>query len=146
MTAIKAFVRWILAASLVFTGLAHFVVADRFLPLVPSWIPWPEAVVAVTGVMEVVLAVALVLAPAGSRRRATGWALAAFLTVVVAGNVTQALSGADAFGLDTDAERWTRLAFQPLLIGLALWSTEALRAPAHRAGGGGNAHPGPSRV
>ena len=140
----KTFVRWILAGSFVFTGLAHFVVLDRFLPLVPSWLPWPEAVVAVTGVMEVVLAVALVLAPEGSMRRATGWALAAFLTVVVAGNVTQAISGADAFGLDTDGERWGRLAFQPLLVGLALWSTEALRAPTYRARGEGRGDGAPA--
>ncbi|HEX7248739.1 MAG TPA: hypothetical protein VF351_11635 [Actinomycetota bacterium] len=120
----KAVTRWALALALVFTGLAHFVVLERFLPLVPSWIPLREAVVVVTGVMEVALAGALVLAPE-ERRHQVGWALATFLAVVFVGNLTQAFSGADAFGLDTDAERWGRLAFQPLLIALALWSTDA---------------------
>ena len=120
----KAFVCWALAMGLVFTGFAHFVVLERLLPLVPSWIPFPTAVVVVTGVMELTLAGALVLAPDGLRSK-VGWALATFLVVVFVGNVTQAVSGVDAFGLDTDAERWARLAFQPLMIALALWCTGA---------------------
>jgi uncharacterized membrane protein len=120
----KAFVCWALAMGLVFTGFAHFVVLERFLPLVPSWMPFPTAVVVVTGVMELALAGALVLAPDGLRSK-VGWALATFLVVVFVGNVTQAVSGVDAFGLDTDAERWARLAFQPPMIALALWCTGA---------------------
>ena len=94
-------------------GVAHFVALDSFLLLVPSWMPWPTAIVWITGVMEIALGVALVLAPEGRRRRSVGWALAVFLVVVFVGNVSQAVSGVDAFGLDTDAERWARLAFQP---------------------------------
>jgi uncharacterized membrane protein len=120
----KAFVCWALAMGLVFTGFAHFVVLERFLPLVPSWMPFPTAVVVVTGVMELALAGALVLAPDGLRSK-VGWALATFLVVVFVGNATQAGSGVDAFGLDTDAERWARLAFQPPMIALALWCTGA---------------------
>lgn len=120
----KAVTRWAFALALVFVGLAHFVVLERFLPQVPSWIPWRAAIVVVTGVMEVALAGALVLAPEG-RRHQVGWALATFLAVVFVGNIAQAVSGADAFGLDTDAERWGRLVFQPLLIALALWCTDA---------------------
>jgi uncharacterized membrane protein len=127
--------RWALAMGLVFTGSAHFVVLERFLPLVPSWMPFPTAVVVVTGVMELALAGALVLAPDGLRSK-VGWALATFLVVVFVGNVTQVVSGVDAFGLDTDAERWARLAFQPPLIALALWCTGAF----------GDARRAPSRV
>jgi hypothetical protein len=46
--------------------------------------------------------------------------------VVFVGNISQAVSGADVFGLDIDVERWGRLAFQPLLIAWALWSTDAM--------------------
>ena len=119
----KAIARWTFAGALVFAGVAHFVALDRFMLLVPAWVPWPAAVVWGTGVMEAVFGVALVAAPAGDRRRRVGWALAGFLTVVFVGNVSQAVSGVDAFGLDTDVQRWGRLAFQPLLIAWALWST-----------------------
>ncbi len=120
----KAIARWVLAALMVVAGVAHFVALDSFLLLVPSWFPWPTAIVWVTGVMEVALGVALVLAPEGEPRRMVGWLLAVFLLIVYVGNISQAVSGVDAFGLDTDAQRWGRLVFQPVLIAWALWSTE----------------------
>lgn len=106
--------RYALAAALVFAGIAHFAAPDSFLLLVPSWVPWPAGVVRVTGVMEVAFGVALVVTPEGDLRRTAGWALAGFLVVVFVGNVSQAVSGTDAFGLDTDTERWGRLAFHGL--------------------------------
>jgi uncharacterized membrane protein len=121
----KAIARWVLAALMVVAGVTHFVALDPFLLLVPSWVPWPTAIVWVTGVMEIALGVALVLAPEGGPRRKVGWLLAVFLLAVFVGNISQAISGVDAFGLDTDAERWGRLVFQPLLIAWALWSTGA---------------------
>ena len=115
--------RWTLAALLSAAGVAHFVALDSFLLLVPSWLPWPSAIVWVTGVAEIGFAAALVLVPEGKHRRNVGWALVVFLGVVVVGNLSQALSGVSAFGLDTDAERWARLAFQPILMVWALWVT-----------------------
>ena len=120
---IAAVGRWSLAALLAVAGVAHFLVLDSFLLLVPSWMPWPSAIVWVTGVAEVAFAAALLLVPEGKRLRAVGGALAIFLLVVGVGNLSQALSGVDAFGLGTDAERWARLAFQPVLILWALWAT-----------------------
>jgi uncharacterized membrane protein len=122
----RAIARWTIAAGLVVAGIAHFVALDAFLMLLPSWVPWPEVIVLLTGVMEVAFGAALVAVPPGEGRRSVGWALAAFLVVVFVGNISQAVSGADVFGLDTDVERWGRLAFQPLLIAWALWSTDAM--------------------
>jgi uncharacterized membrane protein len=122
----RAIARWTIAAGLVVAGIAHFVALDAFLMLLPSWVPWPEVIVLVTGVMEVAFGAALVAVPPGEGRRSVGWALAAFLVVVFVGNISQAVSGADVFGLDIDVERWGRLAFQPLLIAWALWSTDAM--------------------
>lgn len=121
----KAISRWLLASLMVLAGAAHFVALDSFLLLVPSWVPWPSAIVGVTGVMEIALGAALVLAPEGAPRRKVGWLLAVFLLAVFVGNISQAVSGVDAFGLDTDAQRWGRLVFQPVLIAWALWSTDA---------------------
>jgi uncharacterized membrane protein len=115
--------RLTLAALLAGAGLAHFVALDSFLLLVPSWLPWPSAIVWITGVAEIAFAASLILAPEGRRRRAVGWALLVFLAVVFVGNISQAVSGVDVFGLDTDAERWARLAFQPVLIVWTMWVT-----------------------
>lgn len=60
------------------------------------------------------------------------WALAGLFVVVFPGNVHQALAGTDAFGLDTPQARWTRLAFQPLLVVAAFWSTGAWKRRSSR--------------
>ena len=55
-----------------------------------------------------------------------GWLTAAFFVAIFPGNISQYLTATDAFGLDTDEARFTRLFFQPLLVIWALWSTGAL--------------------
>jgi uncharacterized membrane protein len=117
--------RWLLAAALAFAGVNHFTNAGEFLAQVPPWMPWPEAVVAVSGVIELTLAGALVIAR--QHRVAVGWVVAAFFVVIFPGNISQFVTGTDAFGLDSDGARAVRLLFQPLLVVWALWCTGAWR-------------------
>lgn len=49
--------------------------------------------------------------------------VAGFFIAVFPGNIGQLIDRADAFGLDSDAERVVRLFFQPVLVLWALWST-----------------------
>jgi uncharacterized membrane protein len=115
--------RWALALVLVIAGVGHFVRTEAFTAQVPPWLPWPETVVYVSGVVELALAAALLLA---RRRRPTvGWVVAAFFVVVFPGNISQFVTQSDAFGLDTDVARGVRLLFQPVLVAWALWSTGA---------------------
>ena len=94
----------------------------------PPWLPLdPDPVVLASGVVEVVLGLALVLAPR-RYRPLVGGVVAAFFVAVLPGNVSQLLTRTDAFGLDTDTARAVRLLFQPLLVLWALWSTGAWRA------------------
>lgn len=118
--------RWLLAGLLTFTGVAHFRDAESFAAQVPPWMPWPDAVIAVSGVMELALAAALVALP--KHRVAVGWLTAGFFLAIFPGNISQFVTGTDAFGLDSDAARALRLVFQPVLIGWALWCTGAWRA------------------
>lgn len=113
--------RLLLGGFLAFAGVAHFVVTDEFLAQVPPVLPAPEAVVLVSGVVEVIAGLAVLCAPR-SYRPAVGVAVAALFVLVFPGNVSQCLTGADGFGLDTDGARATRLLFQPLLVGWALWA------------------------
>jgi uncharacterized membrane protein len=82
-------------------------------------------VVVTSGVVEIVLGVALLL---GCQQRAVGWLTAAFFLVIFPGNIAQYVEGTDAFGLTSDGARAARLAFQPVLIAWALWSTGAWAA------------------
>jgi uncharacterized membrane protein len=118
--------RWLLAAFMATAGVGHFLAADSFTAQVPPWLPMPGLVIAVSGIVEVAFAAALLFA---RRRRAlVGWLLAAFYVVVFPGNISQFATGADAFGLDSDVARGVRLLFQPVLIAWALWCTGAWRA------------------
>jgi uncharacterized membrane protein len=54
---------------------------------------------------------------------------ALFFVAIFPGNINQLVNGIDAFGLNSDSARATRLLFQPVLVLWALWSTDALRRP-----------------
>lgn len=122
MTApVRTVLRWMLAGFMLLAGLSHLVATDAFFGQLPAWLPMRTAVVWISGAIEIGFALALVFLEA--RRREVGWALAAFFAAVFPANVYQAVTGSDAFGLDTALARWGRLAIQPVLIGWALWST-----------------------
>ena len=120
---ITTLARLVLGVFLLIAGVGHFIARAEFTAQVPPWMPAPDAVVYVSGVVELVLGVALIV----SRRRlpVVGWIVAAFFVIVFPGNVWQYLEGRDAFGLDSDAARAMRLLFQPVLVVWALWCTGA---------------------
>ncbi|MBI9113480.1 hypothetical protein JAV76_00450 [Sanguibacter sp. YZGR15] len=119
--------RLALGAFLLFAGISHLTWSrEEFLAQVPPWVPVDgDTVVIVSGIVEVSLGGALLLLP--GRRVAVGWVVAAFFVAIFPGNISQYVTRTDGFGLDTDAARATRLAFQPLLVLWALWSTGAWR-------------------
>lgn len=116
--------RLVLGAFLIGAGIGHFTNAQAFLAQVPPWMPAPEAVVAISGVMELLLGVALIISPK-RYRPIVGWVIAAFFIAIFPGNISQFITGTDAFGLDSDAARFVRLLFQPVLVVWALWCTSA---------------------
>jgi len=56
-------------------------------------------------------------------RRRVGLAVAALFVAVFPGNVHHWRSGRDVPGMDSDAKRFARLFFQPVLVLWALWAT-----------------------
>lgn len=121
----KTIARIVLGAVLTFAGLSHlFWARYEFRAQVPTWVPLnADLVVLASGVVEVVLGLALILV---ARRRVTiGWVVAAFFVAVFPGNISQFVTHTDAFGLDTDTARGVRLLFQPVLVAWALWCTGA---------------------
>jgi uncharacterized membrane protein len=119
--------RGLLGAILVFAGISHLTFARQdFKAQVPDWFPVDEdPVVLVSGVIEIGLGAALIAF--GRGRVGVGFVVAAFFVAVFPGNIGQYVDHADAFGLDTDAKRFVRLFFQPLLVVWALWATGAWR-------------------
>lgn len=124
--------RIVLAAILLVAGIGHFRNTAEFTAQVPPWMPGAEAVVYLSGVVEIALAVALIVLP--RQRALVGWLTAGFFIIIFPGNISQFVTQADAFGLDSDAARFIRLLFQPVLVVLALWSTNAWRDFRDRGG------------
>lgn len=96
-------VRWLLAALLVAAGIGHLVAPEEFLAQTPTWLPARELIVLASGVIEIALGLALLLAR--RRRREVGIAVALFFVLILPGNVYQAVAGIDAFGLDSPQAR-----------------------------------------
>lgn len=116
--------RVVLASFLGVAGLGHFFAKDAFTAQVPPWVPFTDAVIYVSGIIEIAFALALLFAPPQWRPR-VGWLLAGFLVVIFPGNISQYVEQRDQFGLTSDGARLIRLFFQPAFVGWALWSTGA---------------------
>ena len=118
-----------LGAALLTAGTGHLTNQRKeFQAQVPAWFPAdPDAVVVVSGVVELALGAALVATWKQPARAVVGATAATFFVAVFPGNINQLTSHIDAFGLDTDTKRAVRLIFQPALVAVALASTDALR-------------------
>lgn len=99
-------------------GLAHFVVTDIGVRIMPPYVPYPRAAVWVSGFFELVGAAGLIFA---YTRRAAGIGLFVLTLAVTPANVYM-LQRADLF----DIPIWmliARLILQVCLLALILWST-----------------------
>jgi len=125
---IKHIARTLLGAALAYAGITHLTTnRTEFLAQVPTWVPLDaDFVVLASGVVEILLGLSLILLI--KYQIQIGWITAAFFVAIFPGNISQYVNGIDAFGLDTDQARLTRLFFQPLLVIWALWSTGAWKS------------------
>jgi uncharacterized membrane protein len=120
---LQRFFQILLGVSLAYAGTTHLTTSrQEFQAQVPTWLPLDaDFVVIASGIVEILLGIALLtLWP---YRRPVGLIVAIFFILIFAGNINQYVNGIDAFGLDTDQARLTRLFFQPVLVAWALWST-----------------------
>ena len=118
----------VLGLALGYAGVGHLGAnMVEFRAQVPSLFEeYADFVVVASGVVEIVLGAALVLA--WRYRVVVGWIVAAFFVAIFWGNISQYLNGVDAFGLNSDRARLVRFFFQPVLVAWALLSTGAWRS------------------
>ena len=125
----KIFFQCLLGAFMTYAGIAHLTFSRlEFVAQVPVWLQFTpgftDFVVLASGVVEVLLGLGMLCL--WKRGRAWGGlALALFYIAIFPGNINQYVYHIDAFGLTTDTARLIRLFFQPVLIFLAVWSTNA---------------------
>jgi uncharacterized membrane protein len=123
----REIMRWIMATFYALAGIAHLALTDKFLLIVPDWVPFPRTVVLVTGICEIAGSIAL----AGTRlRRPAGIMLALYAVCVFPANLKHALEGVH---LPPVPDSWwyhgPRLAFQPVLVWWALFCAGVIDWP-----------------
>jgi uncharacterized membrane protein len=110
-------------------GIAHFVATDTEMRIVPPYVPWPRAIVIVTGVFELLGAAALLFQ---RTRRAAGFGLFA-LTIAVTPAHIYMLQRSELF----DVPYWAlvlRLPLQAALLVLIAWITASDGAASRSVG------------
>ncbi len=128
VTRVRIFFRYLLGLFYLVAGIAHLHAPAGFLQITPPWVPYPDIVVALTGLAEIAGAVALIAVP--RLRRAAGVGLALYALCVFPANIYHASHDIAIGGHDLD---WwyhgPRLALQPVIIWCTLWCTHGMDWP-----------------
>jgi uncharacterized membrane protein len=129
---VRTGLRWLLALLYFCVGIVHLRNPAAFMPIMPDWVPFPRAVVLLTGGWELAGAAMLALPNA----RANWWggiAMAVYAVAVFPANIKHAIDGV---ALGGQVLGWgyhvPRLAFQPVFVWWALWAGRVINWPFHR--------------
>ncbi len=108
--------RYLLVNLFLGAGLMHFVAPRTYVAIVPPFLPWPEALVTISGAAEILGGLGLLTE---RWRRAAAYGLIALLVAVFPANIYMAMRGMmlPAWAL------WARLPLQFVLI----WATYRVR-------------------
>lgn len=113
--------RYALAVMLLFTGSAHFTsIKEVLVRMVPPWVPYPRFTIFVTGILEILGAIGLLIP---RFQRPAGIALILFLIAVLPANIYAAQTGI-LLGGQPATPVWIRVPIQLMFIALAWWSTQ----------------------
>ena len=132
-----------MAVMLLMTASAHFVPAGvtvmpnhaDMVRMVPSFLPFADAMVYLTGVLELLGALGLVLT---ATRRPAGYALAALFVTMLPANIYAAVADVSFANGEPATPLWQRIPEQILYVGVVVWaarstdSTPSTTAPARQ--------------
>jgi len=120
---LRTLVRLLLAALFLFAGTLHLRDPELFLPIMPPWIPFHLACIQISGVLELLGGIGL-LVPARPIQFLSGWGLTLLLIAVFPANIYMAMAHVQIHGFPSQPWMgWARLLLQPLLMVAVLWVT-----------------------
>ncbi len=124
---IKTFFRWVMAILMVLIGVSHFTDPDKFVRIVPDYLPAPLALVYISGFFEIVGGVGLLIP---QLTRYAAWGLIALYVAVFPANVNMVIHQLP-FGENPVAPilLWLRLPLQLVIIAWAYWFTREEKSP-----------------
>ncbi len=111
----------LLTVVMLLAGAAHFTMTATYVAIMPNYLPAPLALVYLSGVLEILLALALQVP---SLRTKAAWGLVALLLAVLPANINQAMHNLQPPGLEmSQTMLWVRLPMQLIFIAWAYWMT-----------------------
>ncbi len=102
-------------------GSLHFLSRESELKIIPDFLPLREEALFITGLLEIVGGMGLLISKLS---RAAAFGLVALLVLVFPANIYHALKNIQLGGLlNSPVYQWARLPLQGVFIWLVLWST-----------------------
>lgn len=114
---------YFMGCSYILVGIFHFLKADFFLNIMPPYLPFPLALVYLSGAIEIVLGSLLMLK---KYQTYAAWGLILLLIAVYPANIYLAFNEVPqkALGVSAFAASWGRLPMQFVMLGIAYWHTK----------------------
>ncbi len=126
----RPILRLFLALTFMLTGVLHFRSAPTYLKVMPPYMPFPLALVYLSGIAEIAGGIG-VLPP--QTRKLAGWGLISLLVAVFPANIQMALHGTQQLGIDVPRwVWWARLPFQAVFIAWVWFAAIDSRAQSHK--------------
>lgn len=106
--------------TFIFTGMSHFIMPGKFMEMMPPALPFPLALIYISGFFEILGGLGLML-PLTKRSAATGLIL--LLLAVFPANIFVAVNNVQLGGfMNYPVYQWLRLPMQLVLISWVWWS------------------------
>lgn len=96
-------------------GVNHFIHPQPYIAIIPAWLPYPSALVFISGVCEIGLG--LLLLPVATRRFAA-WGIIAMLILIFPANIQMAIN----YYREGNPFFWVTIVRLPLQVLLILWA------------------------
>ena len=119
---IKDIARLILVLMFAIVGTLHFTHTNKFVQIVPPFVPQPKTMVYISGVFEILGAIGLLIP---RYRQQAAFGLVFLLIAVLPANIYMAVTNIQLGGiLNNQTLQWIRIPFQGVLIWWVLWCKE----------------------
>lgn len=102
-----------LISILTIAGIAHFIIPEKFIVAMPPYIPFHLEMIYLTGVIEIIFAIALFLR---KTRYLTSILTALYFLAILPAHIHVAMNNVEMFGISSPLLLWVRTAFQPVII------------------------------
>ena len=108
--------RWLLGMCFVAAGINHFIAPRLYLAIMPPALPWPLALIYISGAAEIVGGIGVLVPPT---RKLAAWGLIILLIAVFPANLYATFHG---LGSVAPWILWARLPFQLVFIAWVYWT------------------------